>query len=155
MEELGITEYILTKFSGKETAKQYSQIDNVGLVKELITRIENRSMNVVDQVKFEKEYLEYVIYTNPRVNEQYYIVSEFVTYKNPTTPYLVLHNIKNGNDVKTRIKQGKIFKDQPFGQYSILRISDFTMTNKKKCINGVWQSSDELEPILESYEVIK
>lgn len=155
MEELGISEYLMQKYAGKETAKQYSQIDNIGLIKELMTRIENRSMSVVDQVKFEKEYLEYVIYTNPRVNEQYYIVSEFTTYKNPTTPYLVLHNIKNGNDVKTRIKQGKIFKDQPFGQYSILRVSEFTMSNKKKCINGIWQPSDELEPILENYEVIK
>lgn len=155
LEELGLTEYLMKKYAAKETAKQYSQIDNVGLINELITRLDNKPLDVISQVKFEMEYLEYCVYTNPKVSEKYYIVTDFKTFKNPTTPYLVLHNIKTGEDVKTRIKQGKIFKDQPFGEYSILKISQFTKSNKKKCINGVWQYVDEFEDILEEYEVIK
>jgi DNA polymerase-3 subunit alpha len=112
-------------------------------------------MNIVEQVKAEKQFLEYVTYTNPKVNEQYYIVTSFTHYKNPLTPYLVLHRIKDGEDIKTRIKQGKIFKEQPFGEYSIIKVKDFSMQYKKKCIAGVWQETDELEPILTSYEVIK
>ena len=51
-----------------------------------------------------QEYLNYIVYTNPNVNEEYYIVTSFVTYKNAATPYLELYNIKTGNIVKTKIK---------------------------------------------------
>ena len=112
-------------------------------------------MDVVDQVKFEKEYLEYVVYTNPRVSEKYYIVTSFTTYRNPATPYLVLHRIKDGVDIKTRIKKSSVFKDQPFGEYSILKINEFTRSYKSKMINGSWQKTDEAEDVLEQYEVIK
>lgn len=155
MEELGISEYLMTKYAGKETAKQYSQIDNIGLVTEMAKRIENRSLDVISQVKAEKEYLEYIIYTNPKVSEKYYIVTDFKTYKNSAAPYLVLHNIKTGDDIKTRIKQSKIFKEQPFGEYSILKIEKFVQSYKSKLINGKWQKSDETEDILVDYEVIK
>ena len=155
MEELGISEYLAQKYCSKETPKQYSGIDNLGLVTEMAKRIENKSLDVVSQVKAELLYLEYVIYTNPRVSEKYYIVTSFKTYKNSTTPYLILHRIKDGINIKTRIKKGSIFKDQPFGEYSILKINEFTQSYKSKMINGTWQKTDETEDILEQYEVIK
>ena len=40
-------------------------------------------------------------------------------------------------------------------QGSILRINHFTKKNKKKCVNGTWTETDELENILDDYEVIK
>ena len=155
MEELGISEYFMIKYAGKETSKMYSNIDNLGLVTEMAKRIENKSLDVVSQVKAELLYLEYVIYANPNVSDTYYIVTEFKTYKNPTTPYVVLHNLHTGEDIKTRIKQGKIFKEQPFGKYSILKIKNFTQSYKSKMINGQWQKSDEIENIMVDYEVIK
>lgn len=155
MEELGISEYLAQKYCSKETAKQYSGIDNIGLVTEMAKRIENKSLDVVSQVKAELLYLEYVIYANPNVSDTYYIVTEFKTYKNPTTPYVILHNLHTGDDIKTRIKQGKIFKEQPFGKYSILKIQNFTQSYKSKMINGQWQKSDETENIMVDYEVIK
>ena len=155
MEELCISEYLMQKFAGKETDKMYSCINNIGLVESLSERLENKAMDVVSQVKFEQEYLEYVVYTNPRVSEKYYIVTSFKTYKNSTTPYLVLHRIKDGVDIKTRIKKGSVFKEQPFGEYSILKINEFTQSYKSKMINGSWQKTDETEDVLEQYEVIK
>ena len=155
MESLGLTEYLMRKYAAKETDKQYRDIDNQGLITEMASRLEDKSMSVVEQVKFEKEYLEYVIYTNPKVNEQYYIVIDYKHYKDASKPYFVLHNIKTGEDIKSRIKQGKIFKADPFGLYSILKIKDFAWYNKTKNVGGEWVKTDELEPILESYEVIK
>ena len=112
-------------------------------------------MDIQTQVEFEQTYLEYVVYNNPRVSEKYYIVTSFKTYKNSTTPYLVLHRIKDGVDIKTRIKKGSVFKEQPFGEYSILKINEFTQSYKSKMINGSWQKTDETEDVLEQYEVIK
>ena len=139
----------------EETAKQYSQIDNVGLLNEMASRIADESMSIMEQVRFEKEYLEYVTYVNPKMADYYYIVVDYKTYKDETKPYMTLRNIKTGEETKTRIKQSKIYKQQPFGEFSILKIEGFTMDFKKKLINGQWTSTDEQEPILEEYEVIK
>ena len=155
MEELCISEYLMQKFAGKETEKQYSQIDNIGLVENLAERLENKSMDVVSQVKFEQEYLEYVVYTNSRVSEKYYIVTAYKTFKEARKPYCTLHNIKTGEDVKTKIKSVKLYEANPFGEYSILKVNDFTMSPKTKNVNGQWIKTDELEPILTDYEVIK
>lgn len=153
--QFGLDEYIMKKYSGKETAKIYKEIDNVGLLNELISLIPNKSMSIREYVSFEKEYLQYVTYVNPKVVEDYYIVTDFKTFKDVTKPHVVLRQIQTGKEVKTRIKQGKIYKQQPFGEFAILRIEGFTMEYKKKLIGGEWKTTDELEPILEYYEVIK
>lgn len=155
LEKLGLTEFLMKKYSNKETVALYKELDNRGIIKELSLRIENKTMAIIEQIKFEMEYLEYTIYTNESVSEYYYVVIGFKTYKNATTPYLLLRNIKTGEETKTRIKEGKIFKGQPFGEYSILKIQNFTQGFKKKNIGGEWIVSDELEDILISYEVIK
>ena len=94
LDDYGISEYLAQKYSGKETAAQYSQIDNIGLITELSTRLENKSLSVVEQVKFEQEFLNYVVYTNPKVHEHYYIVTEYKTFKEVRKPYITVHNIK-------------------------------------------------------------
>ena len=153
--EYGLTEYLLQKYSGKETAKQYSQIDNVGLLNELISRLPDESMSIQEYVKFEVEHLGYVMYTNSDMADCYYIVVDFTQHKDASRPYFTLYNLKTGESIKTKIRQGKIYKEQPFGMYSVLDIRGFTYKNKSKLVNGEWQQTTELEPVLESYEVIK
>lgn len=155
MEELGLSEYLMEKYSEKETAAQYRGIDNDGLIKELCNRIENKSMNIVDQVKFDLEHLEYTDYVNEKMADDYYIVVSFITYKDPCRPSVVLRKICNGEEIKTRIKQSKIFKESPFGLYSILKVDEFAHVYKKKKIGDAWVDSDELENVLEQYEVMK
>lgn len=154
-EEYGLTEYLVKKYSSKETAKQYGGIDNLGLLNELASRLENKSMSVIEQCKFEKEYLEYVIYTNPNIADFYYIVADFKTFKDTTRPHLILRNLKTGEEVKTKIKQGKIYRQNPFGEFSILKIEGFTWDFKSKMVNGEWTKSEEQEPILENYEIMR
>ena len=155
LESYGISEYLAQKYSEKETEKQYSQIDNIGLLTELASRLENKPLNVIDQVKFELSYLEYVVYTNPKINARYYVVTDYKTYKEVRKPYVTLHNLKTGEDIKTRIKSVKIYEANPFGLYSILKVNEFAMSPKTKCVNGQWEKTEEMEKILESYEVIK
>ncbi len=155
LESLGISDYLAKKYSEKETPKQYSGIDNIGLLSEMTTTIENKPLSIIEQIKFEKEYLEYVVYQNPKVWREYYIVTDFKTYKDATKPYLTLHRISDGEDIKTKIKQGKLFKESPFGLYSVLKVKEFTPCFKKKPINGVWTVTDETEDVLTEYEVIK
>ena len=155
LETLGLNEYLMKKYSNKETEKLYKELDTKGLVSELCSKLENKAMSIIEHIKFEIEYLEYTTYMNPKVNEKYYVVLDFKTYKNPTTPYLVLRNIKTGEEMKTKITSGKIFKENPFGRYSILKIYNFRDSFKKKKVGDEWVSTLELEQILTGYEVVK
>lgn len=151
----GLSEYLVKKYSNKETQSQYREIDNIGLLSELCNKIENKSMNVVEQMKFEKEYLQYIEYINPKISDNYYVVIDFKTYKNSTQPYLIVRNISSGEELKTRIKRGNIYKSKPFGEFSILKIYGFIWDFKRKKVGNDWIITDEKEPILEEYEVIK
>lgn len=155
IESLGISDYIATKYSGKETKSQYRELDNQGLIKELCSKLENKSMNIIEQIKFDMEYLEYTNYTNENVEDCYWVVVGFIVYKDDAKPSLVLRNINSGKEIKTRIKEANIFKKHPFGLYSILKLDGLTYDFKKRFINGEWQTSTEREPILKNYEVIK
>lgn len=155
MEELGVSDYLMQKYAGKETKSQWRQLDNQGLINELCNRLEDKSLDIVSQVRAEMDYLGYVNYVNPNMADDYYIVTGFVTYKNPCTPNLVLRRICDGEELGCRIKQSKMFKESPFGMYSILKIEGFAYDFKSKKINGEWQKSDEREIVLESYECMK
>lgn len=156
LDSLGLTEFLMKKYSGKETASLYKDIDNVGLIEELCSHVENKKMGIIESMKFEKEYLEYIVYTNENVSPLYYMVTDFKTYKDTTKPYITARQIRTGKEVKTRIKQGKIFKEDPFGQWSVLKINDFAQEFKKRPnAEGKWEATDELEDILTEYEVIR
>ena len=155
MEELGVTEFLMTKYAGKETKSQYREIDNQGLIKELCSRLPNESMGVVEQVKFEMEFLEYTTYVNPDFADCYYIVLNYKTFSDPTKPHFTLRNIKTGEEIKTRIRQAKLYRENPFGEFSILDIKALTYVNKKKNVGGDWVETEELEPIVTEFEVIK
>jgi len=156
LEELGLSEYIISKYSNKETKALYKEINNIGLINEFCSKLENKSMGIIESMKFEKEYLEYITYINPNASEDYYVIIEFKTYKDVTKPYITARSIKTGDEIKTRIKQGKIFKQDPFGLYSVLKIREFDKEFKKRSnAEGKWVSTDELEDVLTQYEVIK
>lgn len=155
LEQLKVSEYIVKKYSGKETAALFKEIDNTGLIKELVSTLENKPMGIIEYVKFEKEYLEYVTYINESVDEDYYIIIDFVQGKDVTKPRFTARQIKTGTEVRSRIKKAKVFKENPFGLFSVLRISEFDKEFKRKPVNGEWVVTDEIEDILNDYEVIK
>ena len=155
MESLGVSEYLMTKYAGKETKSQYRDIDNQGLIKELCSKLKNESLNIVEQVKVDLEYLEYTDYKDEKMADYYWIVVDYKTYKEERKPYCTLRNIKTGEEVKTKVKQVKIYETNPFGLYAILKVNGFTYEYKKKKVNDEWVSTDEMEAILENYEVIK
>jgi DNA polymerase III alpha subunit len=155
MESLGVNEYLMTKYAAKETKSQYREIDNNGLIKELCSKVENKPLSITEQIKFEMEYLGYAVYTNQNIADYYYIVTEFEQYKDASRPYFTLYNLKTGESIKTKIRQGKIYKENPFGLYSVLDIRGFTYKNKTKLVDGEWTKTEELEAIVETYEVVK
>ena len=105
IESLGLTEDMIREYAGKETEKQFSQIDNIGLLKAAIKSIENKPLSIKEQIRFEKDYLEYIVYTNPKAPKEMYYVAEFKTYKNKYKPYVQLYNLKTGEMIKQEVKE--------------------------------------------------
>lgn len=156
LEKYGLTEYMMEKYAGKKTAALYKELDVKGLIGELCERLDStKKMGVVASCKFEMEYLEFCMYHNPDVDDKYWITINFKVYKNATLPYLILRNIRTGEEVKTRIKQSKLFKEQPFGCYSVLEIKEFSEQFKKRNVGGKWVETGETELILDEWSVIK
>jgi len=153
LEKLGLTEELIKKYSNKETEALYKDLDTTGLITELTNKIEDTSLSVKEQVKFEKDYLEYVIYTNPKVNEKFYIVIEYTTYNDKRKPYVTLKHIQTGDEIKTKIKEPQVFVENPFKLYDVLKVIEWKQQYKTKNIGGKWQKTNELEDILYSYEV--
>lgn len=155
MDELGLSEFMMKKHCGKETQSQWREIDNNGLINDLCSNIKDAPLNAIDQMKYELEYLGSVNYVNSDMSDSYYAIVSFETYKNPCTPVVVIKRMCDGEEIKARVKQAKVFKDNPFGLLSIIKMNILTYEYKKKLIDGSWQSTDETECVLRDYEVIK
>ena len=81
MEELGVNEFLMKKYAEKETAKIYKGINWLGLLKELCDKIPNESLDLIRQMKFEKDHLEYVNTVMPDISKDYYVIVEFIQNK--------------------------------------------------------------------------
>lgn len=156
LDQLDISEFLVKKYSNKETKTQYRELDNAGLIKEVCNTIDDDSMDIVEQVKAESEYLGSVSYTNPKMKDYYWIVVVFDDSRNSTRPYVTIRRICNGEEIQTRIKKSSVFREHPFGLYSIIRMDTVSYEyKKKKTEDGKWVDSDVLEPILCGYDVVK
>ena len=154
VEELRLSEYILQKYCGKETQSQWRDIDNNGLIKELCDKLENKSLYIIEQIKFEDEMLGYIEYVNAEIPKYFWIVTEFKTYNSKSKPYVTVRNLNTGETIKTKIKKAKVFDSNPFEQYSILIFNNLSNEHKHKQIDGKWVEIEETEPILSVYEVL-
>ena len=155
MEELGVSEYLMAKYSGKETPSQYRDIDNVGLINELCSQIDNESFGIVEQISSEVEFLGYANYTNKDISEHYYIVTSFDDSKSATRPYCTLYRICDGDKIDTRVNRSNVFKANPFGLFSIINMPVTTYEYKKVKDGDKWVDSEEMRVVMAEYEVIK
>lgn len=155
-ELFNLTESQVREFAGKETAKQFGEIDNIGLIKSLAKSIKNEALSLRAQVEAQYEYLGYCDFASDKVPEYYWLVTEFKTYKDKNRPYVTLHNLHSGDEVKTRIKYGKTFKANPFEKFDVLCFEKLVDVPKvRKDSDGNWIETGEMEQILNVYEVVR
>lgn len=153
--KLGLTFEQMQKYSQKETKALFKEIDIKGLIDELCNNLEKKELSIQEMVEFEMTYLEYTTYSNPKVNENFFICTEFKIYKDKTKPYVTIKRIKTGEEIKTKITKGKAFSENPFKCFSVIKVDNFKEQNKKKCVNGEWVETDEKEKIITDWTVIK
>lgn len=154
--ETGLDMSILEKYIGKETKCQYSNIDFCGYIKEVSDSYENKDIDVLTQLKFERELFEIPIYRNSEMPETWCYVMSFKTYGDKVnTPYLILYNLHSGDLFSCSINKSKIFKESPFGIYSIIDAKHTEDIPKRKKVGDKWVVTNETKTVLTYYEVIK
>ena len=136
LSKLGISEYIIKKFSQKETPKLYKEVDTFGLVSHLVNQIDDKEISIKERYEHEKEYLGYLEHTYNDSSEELYYVTNFKTYGDKTsTPYLSLYQIATGKTIRAQITKSKLFSKSPFKEGSILQIYDMKQELKKKKVS--------------------
>ncbi len=153
IEELGLNLNILLKYTNKETAKLYKDIDIVSYIKEISELIEDKTLSVKEEVKFQYEYLEYTTVKYPEADDGFYIVVEYKCYKDKTKPYLTLRNLKTGEELKTKVKNSKYFSENPFKLFDILQVLNFKTQKKIQNNGGKWERTNIDEQILDEWVV--
>ena len=153
VEVLGID---LNEFEGcydNETQKMYKDLHMDRYVEKMSKKIEDKSLSIKEQIKYEQEYLEYIIYSNPKAPKNMFYVVEAKFYKDKTKPYLNLYNLRTGDTLKTKITSGKSFVERPFQTGNVINVTEFREKNKMKMVNGTWVKTPEMEKIVVGWDV--
>lgn len=153
VEVLGID---LNEFEGcydNETQKMYKDLHMDRYVEKMSKKIEDKPLSIKEQIKYEQEYLEYIIYSNPKAPKNMFYVVEAKFYKDKTKPYLNLYNLRTGDTLKTKITSGKSFVERPFQTGNVINVTEFKEKNKMKMVNGTWVKTPEMEKIVVGWDV--
>lgn len=97
---------IVKAHSGKETAKQFSQLDNLGLVKDIIRHTPIKRTTTIDKIKYQLELLGYSTLSDPQTDPSYWIVMD-IESNSFGQKFLTIYNVCYG--VSRRYKCNRKF----------------------------------------------
>lgn len=130
--------------SGKISDKQFTNVDWVGIVKELASKVSDEEFGVLQLVKFQYEVLNYVDWVDEDVEWKYVVVTDINT---SYSPKFNAYSINNGKVVEMKVHKTKprmdkevenSFEETPFEDGDILYIKKVKKQQKKQKINDDW-----------------
>ena len=153
IEKYNIDENILKKYSKSQTAKMYKDLDMVGYITEFSKNIQDKSLSIKEQMQYEIENLGEPITLYQRAPKDFFVVTEYKTFKDKLKPYVTLYNVNTGKQIKTKVKDKDFFEVAPFKLYDLIKVVKWVTQKKTKCIGGKWQKTNEDEQILSEWVV--
>lgn len=148
--ELGLDEINIRKYatditkSGKVSDKKFTNVDWIGIVKELADRVPEEEYGVLQLVKFQYEVLNYVDYVDESIEWRYVVVTDLNT---SYSPKFNAYSINNGKVVEMKVHKNKSrfdkeiensFNEIPFEDGDILYVKRVKKQPKKQKINDEW-----------------
>lgn len=146
-------EYLVKKYS-RETNKQYGKFDYDSALYEYWDSLKDVKGSLVQTIQYQKEYLGYIDYKNPKAPESLYYVTEMKVYKDKCKPYVTLYHLKTGVVLKTKVVSANEYANAPFKENSILNVW-FDDKYKSQLVNGKWIRTDEKEKVMAHWEIMK
>ena len=162
--ELGLDDVNIYKYatditkSGKISDKQFTNVDWIGIVKELVSQLDDEEYGTIQLVKFQYEVLGYVDYVDESLDWRYIVVTDLNTQYSPK---FKAYFITNGQSVEMKIhktinKRDKnlitSFNEIPFEDGDVLYIKQWKKQPKKTKVDGEWvEDSSIIEKWIKDY----
>lgn len=130
--------------SGKVSDKQFTNVDWLGIVRELADKVPNEEYGVLQLVKFQYEVLNYVDYVDESIDWRYVVITDLNT---SYSPKFNAYSINNGKVVEMKVHKNKpkfdkevenSFNEIPFEDGDILYIKKVKRQPKKQKVNDEW-----------------
>ena len=144
----------LVKKHSRETNKQYGNFDYDSALYEYWDSLKDIKGSLVQTIQYQKEYLGYIDYKNPKAPEGLYYVTEMKVYKDKCKPYVTLYHLKTGTILKTKVVSANEYANCPFKENSILNVW-FDDKYKSQLVNGKWVRTGEKEKVMAHWEIMK
>lgn len=151
-DKVQLPEKIVLKYA-TATAKLYKVFDMNGLLAEMCSTLEDKSIPLSEIIKAEIEFLGYVQTTLPKLSDNYYAILDINDkYANRVVK---LYRLNNGEMLTVKIK-GKVFNDNPVKQCDIIKTLDISEEPKwGKTPEGEWYRKEETELILKKWANVR
>ena len=141
-DKISLPEETVLKYA-TATSKLYKVFDMNGLLSEMCSTIEDKSISLSEIIAAEIEYLGYIQTTIPSLNDNYYAIVDINDkYANRVVK---LYRLNNGDMITVKIK-GKVFVDNPVKKNDIIKTLDISEEPKwGKTPEGEWYRKEETE----------
>lgn len=141
---------------GKETAKQYSQLDNLALCRKIFNQYAIPDDSPYTLIQNQIEIMGYTMLTAPDAPMNYFALQALEVNKYGT-PFVKLYRLYDGGVIEYKMDK-KYFEEHPFpkdniGKYVMGQIMKcvFKSKEKRKKVDGNWVLSGEFEYVLSAY----
>lgn len=126
---------------GKETEKQFREIDNKALITVLIKQASIKPATIVDRIKWQLEYLGYCTVNNPNSDPNDWLVLD-VKATGYGTVYCTLYNLCYGAERTYRVNK-KFWINHQLSKGDVARVVLQEKNKMKKDENGEWVTLNE------------
>ena len=141
--------WVFEKYASKETDKQFRFEDTLPMIVELCEVIDYPKTTIRDRISSELMHLGYIQTILDNVSDEYYYVT------NIDGNWLTLYQLNSGNTIKIKSRK-KYLSESDISINKVIKILEISEDNRwRKNQMGEWYKSDETEPILTSFLVLK
>lgn len=145
----GYPEWVFEKHCDKSSDKMYKFSDTLPMLIELCSTVDYPKTTIKNRIQSELEHLGYIQTTLENISDEYYYVNEI------NGNWLTLYQLHTGNTIKIKSRK-KYLQDTDIDVNKIIKIIEIKDEQKWcKDAMGEWYRSDETEPILTRFLVLK
>lgn len=146
--EEGLDFGIIRKYANKESQKMFSDLDSVGMLRELIAAIPNEKTSIRTKIAYQLENLGYIDIIDKKYAGYCVVVDLNVDF----SPKLKLYALANGNTIPVKIDK-ETFANKQLRRGDIIRVENQYRRNKMRRVDGRYIELDEKEWWLSEYRI--
>ncbi len=137
---------------GKETEKQFREIDNKALITALIKQSNIKPVTIVDRIKWQLEYLGYCTVNDPSSDPNDWLVLDVKTTGYGTV-YVKIYNLCFGSERTHKVNR-QYYSKNPINVGDCIKAVIQEKDKYKKSEDGEWVKTGEKENIIKCWKIL-